>query len=127
MTTEGAEVIEGLVLCRVGADRLAIRAHEITAFELAHGGSRYAGEGFSAGAIAPADAKLLRHHDMGLVVDSVEVHSERLQLLAVPTVLRVDARKAWGAALAGFVEAGGLLWPVLSLARLGAVVAEAAP
>ena len=127
MTSEGPEVIEGLVLCRVGADRLAIRAHEITAFEIARGEGHYAGAGFSAGALAPADAKLLRHHDTGLVVDSVEVHSERLQLLAVPTVLRVDARKAWGAALAGFVEAGGLLWPVLSLARLGAVVAEAAP
>jgi hypothetical protein len=120
VTTEG-EVIEGLVLCRVGVDRLAIRAHEITAFDIAPAGARYAGAGFSAGATAPADAKLLRHHDAGLVVDSVEVHPERLKLLAVPTVLRADSKKAWGGALAGFVEAGGLLWPVLSLARLAAI------
>lgn len=108
------EVIEGLVLCRVGADRLAVRAHEVTAFELPGPHARYAGAGFTPGAIAPADGKLLRHHDTGLVVDSVEVHSERLELLAVPLVLQ-----ARGGALSGFVEAGGLLWPVLSLARLG--------
>jgi hypothetical protein len=42
------------------------------------------------------------------------VHAERLQLLAVPEVLR----RAWGGALAGFVETGGVLWPVLSLERL---------
>lgn len=109
--TPGAEVIEGLVLCRVGADRLAVRAHDVTAFEIPGPHARYAGTGFSPGAVAPADARLLRHHDTGLVVDSVEVHSERLPLLAVPAVLR-----GRGGALSGFVEAGGLLWPVLSLA-----------
>ena len=77
--------------------------------------------GFVPGAIAPTEGKLLRHHDTVLVVDSVEVHAERLKLLAVPEMLRASARvgagHAWGGALSGFVEAGGLLWPVLSLAR----------
>lgn len=117
--TTGAEGIEGLVLCRVGADRLAVRAHEVTAFEVPGPHARYAGAGFTPGAVAPADARLLRHHDTGLVVDSVEVHSERLQLLEVPVVLRA----AWGGALSGFVEAGGLLWPVLCLERLAPEVA----
>ena len=78
-----------------------------------HPTAPYAGVGFSAAALAPVDGKLLRHHDTSLVVDSVEVHAERLKLLAVPPVLR----GAWGGALSGFVETGGLLWPVLSLER----------
>lgn len=114
MKTVGDEVIEGLVLCRVGADRLAVRACEVTAFEVPHGSAPYAGADFTPGAMAPADGKLLRHHHTSMVVDSVEVHSERLPLLAVPTVLR---QAVWGGALSGFVQAGGLLWPVLSLER----------
>lgn len=117
MKTVGDEVIEGLVLCRVGADRLAVRAREVTAFDVPGGGAPYAGADFTPSAQAPADGKLLRHHDTAMVVDSVEVHSERLPLLAVPTVLR-DA--AWGGTLCGFVEAGGLLWPVLSFERRAA-------
>lgn len=108
-------LIEGLVLCRVGTDRLAVRASDVTGFEFPTPGARYAGTGFTPGAVAPLEGKQLRHHGAALVVDSVEVHSDRLPLLAVPTVLTA----AWGGALAGFVEAGGLLWPVLSLERLG--------
>ncbi len=114
--TTASEVIEGLVLCRVGVDRLAVRAQEVTAFELPQPGAPYAGVGFEAGALAPLDGKSLRHHHTSLVVDSVEVHAERLKLLAVPPVLRL----AWGGALSGFVETGGLLWPVLSLERFAA-------
>ncbi len=121
-TPEVIEVIEGLVLCRVGADRLAVRAHEVTSFDVPHPHAPYAGVGFEPGAVAPADGKLLRHHDTSLVVDSVEVHAERLKLLAVPPVLR----EAWGGALSGFVEAGGVLWPVLSLARFAAHAPRAA-
>jgi len=112
-SAEVIDQIEGLVLCRVGEDRLAVRAREISSFDVPQPGAPYAGEGFSPGARAPADAKLLRHHDTSLVVDTVEVHAERLRLLAVPAVLA----RAWGGALAGFVETGGLLWPVLSLER----------
>lgn len=125
MTSAPAEVIEeieGLVLCRVGEDRLAVRAREISSFDVPHEGALYAGEGFSRGARAPAEARLLRHHDTALVVDTVEVHSERLPLLAVPAVLA----RAWGGALSGFVETGGLLWPVLSLERFAASAEAAA-
>jgi hypothetical protein len=117
------EGVEGLVLCRVGADRLAVRAHEITAFEVSDPTAPYAGAGFEPGSLAPADGKLLRHHQTALVVDSVEVHSERLPLLSVPPVLR----EAWGGALSGFVETGGLLWPVLSLERFARNPAAGAP
>lgn len=116
MSSVTTEVIEGLVLCRVGADRLAVRAHEVTAFDVADPHARYAGAGFDPAALAPLDARLLRHHHTALAVDSVEVHSERLKLLSVPPVLRA----AWGGALFGFVEAGGLLWPVVSLERFAA-------
>lgn len=114
LLAQSETVIEGLVLCRVGADRLAVRAQEVTAFEAAAEGALYAGVGFQADARPPPDAKLIRHRTSAVVVDAVEVHAERLKLLAVPEVLR----RAWGGALAGFVETGGVLWPVLSLERL---------
>lgn len=121
MKTVPAAMIEGLVLCRVGADRFAVQAGEITAFDVPHPSAPYAGAGFTPGSVAPADGKLLRHHQAELVVDSVEVHSERLPLLAVPAVLAAPRPgQTWGGALAGFVEAGGLLWPVFSLARYAA-------
>ena len=123
MKTVGAEVIVGLVLCRVGADRLAVRAREVTAFEVPGDLATYAGAEFTPGSLAPADGKLLRHHDTAMVVDSVEVHAEQLPLLAVPAVLR---GASWSGALCGFVETGGLLWPVLSFERRAAPV-EATP
>jgi hypothetical protein len=119
IVSEVRAVIEGLVLCRVGVDRLAVSAHEVTAFELAPEGAPYAGRAFRQAAPAAADEpglirKLLRHHDASLAVDSVEVQSERLPLLAVPEVLKA----AWGGALTGFVETQGQLWPVVSLERM---------
>ncbi len=117
VTTGGPELVEGLVLCRVGADRLAVRAREVSGIELPHASAPYAGAGFTPGAVRPADAKLLRAAGGGLVVDSVEVHAERLPLLPVPGVLA----RAWGGALTGFVEAGGALWPIVSLEVLARV------
>jgi len=114
MTTDAGDVIEGVVLCRVGADRLAVRAHEVTAFEIADADAPYAGTGFDPAAKSPLDARLLRSPTGGLAVDSLEVHTERVRLMPVPDVLA----RAWGGALAGFVEAGGALWPVVTLARL---------
>jgi hypothetical protein len=111
--SRGAEVIEGLVLCRVGDDRLAVRALEVNAFEPFDFAADYAGARFSSGATAPGDGKVLRHRDVRLAVDSVEVHAERVALLPVPPVLA----RVWGGALTGFVEAAGQLWPVVSLER----------
>lgn len=110
----GPERIEGLVLCRVGGHRLAVRASEVTSVDAAEPSAPYAGTGFSPAAVAPPDARLLRHHHQRLAVDGLEVHAEPLALLPVPLVLKA----AWGGALTGFVEAGGLLWPLVSLAVL---------
>lgn len=126
MKTGGAEVIEGLVLCRVGPDRLAVRAQEITAFDVPHPQAPYAGAGFTPGALAPAEGKLLRHHAAEFVVDSVEVHADALTLLSVPAVLSAPRPgQAWGGALLGFVEAGGLLWPVFSFPHFASTPEEA--
>lgn len=121
MTTEGADVIEGVVLCRVGGDRLAVRALEVRAFEPADGTARYAGTGFDPRAVPPLDARLLRSDGQSLAVDSVEVFAEPLRLLPVPRVLA----RAWGGSLTGFIEASGALWPLISLHRLAPV--EPAP
>ncbi len=114
--TFGAEVIEGVVLCQVGAHRLAVRAGEVTSFADADGSAPYAGVGFDVTAVSPQHARLLRHHGAGLVVDSVEVNAERLRLMPVPPLLT----SLWGGALAGFIEVSGHLWPLVSLARLTA-------
>lgn len=114
--TPGGAFIEGLVLCRVGDDRLAVPAREVTAFEAAEPNARYAGARFSPGAQPPAEARLLCNAQARLAVDSVQVHAERYAVLSVPPVLA----GACGGALTGFVEAGGLLWPVVSLARFTA-------
>jgi hypothetical protein len=116
MQTDAHEIIEGVVLCRVGGDRLAVRAHEVVSFEVAAPGSPYAGTGFDAGARAPSDAKLLRTPTGSVAVDSLEVSTERVRLLPVPRIVSAT----WGGALAGFVETAGALWPVVSLTRLTA-------
>lgn len=112
----GGELIEGLVLCRVGDDRLAVRASEVTAFEPPAPGVPYAGAAFSAAAPPPAQPRVLRAGPALLAVDSVEVFADRVPLLGVPPVLRTT----WGGAVTGFVEAQGQLWPLVSLPRLQA-------
>jgi hypothetical protein len=104
------------VLCRVGDDRLAVRAREITAFEPADAEAPYAGTSFTPGTRAPADGKVLRATSVRLAVDAVEVHAERVTLLAAPPVLN----RVWGGAIGGFVEAAGQLWPLVSLERFAA-------
>lgn len=118
MMTPGGEVIEGLVLCLVGDHRLAVRAREVTAFEAAGPEAPYAGARFTPSAAAPPGARLLRHEQVRLAVDSVEVLADRFHALSVPPVLS----GACGGALSGFVEAGGVLWPVVSLAPFAAAL-----
>lgn len=108
------ETLEGVVLCRAGAHRLAVRAREVTDFGAFDAAAPYAGAGFDAHAVAPESARVLRHHGRALAVDSVEVHAEPLQVLRTPAVLA----QAWGGALCGFVEIAGKLWPLISLERL---------
>jgi hypothetical protein len=108
--------IEGLVLCRVQGERLAVRAAEVDSLEAATAGSAYAAAGFGSAARPPDDARALRHGSLSLAVDSLEVFAQPVASLAVPDALRA----AWGGALDCFVECDGALWPVVSLRRLAA-------
>jgi hypothetical protein len=120
--TQGEHQVEGVVLCRVGPHRLAVLAGEIGVVELPSGDAPYAGRLFDAGASSPAEARLLRHETSSMVVDTLEVHGERLVLFPVPKVLGLLV----GGALRGFVLAQGALWPVVSLPALSAHLATAA-
>ncbi|MBL8911733.1 MAG: hypothetical protein JNM17_13660 [Archangium sp.] len=114
--------ISGLVLCHAGGQRLAIPAQEVDAFEPAGEAARYAGAAFESDARAPADAKVLRHRELTLSVDRVEVFATPVPRLAVPSALS----SSWGGALVCFVECAGELWPVVSLERLARGDGEAA-
>jgi hypothetical protein len=114
--SEAAHQVEGVVLCRVGVHRLAVLAGEVGVVELPSSDSPYAGRLFDAAASSPADARLLRHETAAMVVDTLEVHAERLSLFPVPTLLG----RVVGGALRGFVLAQGALWPVVSLPALAA-------
>lgn len=120
------DTVEGVVLCRVGANRLAVLAGEVAAVELPGDAAPYAGRLFDAAARTPADARLLRHETSALVVDALEIHAERVALFPVPGVLA----RGVGGALRGFVQVADALWPVVSLpalvAHLGAPGPEAA-
>lgn len=106
----GDRTVEGLVLCRVGEHRVAVLPDDVSAIEEAHGQAPYAGRSFSKKGRAPAGARLLRDERGGVLVDALEVCSERLTLFAVPAALS----PIMGGALAGFAEAAGALWPVVS-------------
>lgn len=115
--------ISGLVLCHAVGQRLAIPAAEVDAFEPASPTTRYAGVAFDADARAPDDARALRHGELALAVDRVEVFALPVPRLNVPLALS----RAWGGALLCFVECAGELWPVVSLQRLaGALQANGA-
>lgn len=111
MNLPTAARIEGVVLCRVGDDRLAVRAQEIVSFEMASPDALYAGARFHQGSTVPAEPRALRVEAGVLLVDSVEVLPEALPMMRVPPSLERGA-------LIGFIEAMGLLWPVVSVERL---------
>lgn len=117
--TPGGASVEGVVLCTAAGHRLAVLARDVTGVEAPDADAPWAGRGFEGGTPRPEGGRLLRHQALGLVVDSVEVHTEALPLLAVPPLFATALP-----GVVGFVEAGGHLWPVVSLpvlaARLGA-------
>lgn len=118
--TGQAQTVQGVVLCRVGAFRLAVMADDVVGVEASGSGARYAGSLFDAAARPPEDARLLRHAATGLAVDALEVHAERLPLYPVPAVLA----RLVGGALRGFVVTGDALWPVVSLPAAAAHLDE---
>lgn len=117
------DTVEGVVLCRVGANRLAVLAGDVAAVELPGGTAPYAGLLFDEAASTPDDARLLRHETSALVVDALEIHAERVPLFPVPIVLA----RLLGGALRGFVQIADALWPVVSLPALVAHLAAPGP
>jgi len=106
-------VVQGLVLCRVGDERVAVPAAQVQSIGDARPTLPYAGLGFGGGRSAPEGARALMHATGAVVVDAIEVASDPFPLLPVPPMVR----PLFGGALEGFVQAGDTLWPVLTLAR----------
>lgn len=114
--------VEGVVLCRIGAHRLAVLAGDVAAVAPPAEGTPYAARAFATHVAPwPESARQLGRDGTALVVDSVEIHGERLRLFPVPTLLA----RVMGGALRGFVETAGALWPVVSLERFSRHLLEA--
>jgi hypothetical protein len=103
--------IEGVVLCRVGSNRLGVLASDVGALESPEETAEYAGVAFGMPRGWPDSARQLRSDSGMLIVDSVEVSSESLSMFAVPSVISSSC----GGALRGFVSITGLLWPIVHL------------
>lgn len=110
--------LEGVVLCRVRDERLAVPAEDVVAFEAPGADVAWAGRAFGDTDV-PEGGKILRSRAAAVRVDSVEVHGEALSFFEVPPLLRAGG-------LAGFVLVAGELWPVLSVERLAALSRSAA-
>ncbi len=112
--------ITGMLLCQAGSGRVAFRAHEVATIESPSTfggtpGSACQGFGQSAG----SGRILVAATGESVGVDALEIDSEPLVLLPAPAVL---CRVA-GGSLRGFVQARGLLWPLMSLAEFGRYLA----
>jgi hypothetical protein len=100
-----------MVLCRVGAHRLAFPAGQVVS--VANG---LEGPGLpsarTAFALPPAPGKaLLAEGGLGLLVDALEVTPETGVLLPTPALFV----NRLGGSLRGFTVVGDALWPVFSL------------
>ncbi|QRN94533.1 protein CrdC [Archangium violaceum] len=112
--------ITGMLLCRAGADRVAFRAHEVATIESPStfgGTTGSACQGF--GQCAGAERILVAATGESVGVDALEIDAEPLVLLPAPAVLGRVA----GGSLRGFVQAHGMLWPLMSLAEFGRFLA----
>jgi hypothetical protein len=105
--------VDGVVLCRVGDARLAVRCDEVEVIADAPRDGVDAGPAFGlARQAAGRSVKVGAHR---LRVDSVDVvTSEGLAVLGVPLVVTGVA----GGSLRGFIEVSGALWPLVSVPSL---------
>lgn len=106
-------VVDGVVLCRVGAARLAVVCHEIDAIALVEGKTWDVGLAF--GVDATGEGRALQCHGQLLKVDSIDVlATPGLPVLPVPAALQ----GLGDGVLTGFIEVLGALWPLVSPSRL---------
>lgn len=106
--------VDGVVLCRVGPDRLAVACDDVDGIVEAEGPSLDVAAAFSGTAVGGEGRALLCAGQL-LRVDSTDVvATPGLQVLPVPGAVGGAA----GGALFGFVELGGALWPLVSAFEL---------
>lgn len=106
-------VVDGVVLCRVGAARLAVACHEIDAIAPVDGKTWDVGLAF--GVDGTGEGRALQCHGQLLKVDSIDVlATPGLEVLPVPAALR----SLGDGVLTGFIEVLGALWPLVSPALL---------
>ena len=116
----GDDRLGGVVLCRVGAHRLAFLARQVAVIEVWGRGGRDVPHARMAYALPCGEGRLLlAENGDGVVVDALEVAQEAPPLLPAPQMLVGGA----GGALRGFLSIGEELWPVLRLPEFSRFVA----
>jgi hypothetical protein len=112
------EEIEGLVVCRVGDHRVAFPAVSVGTIATWEVGDAPAPMARDAFALPNAPGKMLVHGGFSLVVDALEINTDRTTLMPVPALMR----GAVGGALRGFVSVSNALMPLLGLAEFATFV-----
>lgn len=111
------------MLCKAGDHRVAFTARALEAIELwptAEPGPCYARAAFD---LPPAPGRILKGELYAVVVDSLEILTERAVVLPRPPLLE----HVTGGAVQGFVVTGDALWPLLELGGFAEHLAGAAP
>ncbi len=111
-----AAQIEGLVVCRVGDERLAFAAASVGQITDWAVGDVPAPHARTAFALPIANGRRIEDRRATLVVDSLEIASDAVPLMPVPAMLV----GAVGGALRGFAVLAGQLYPVLAVAEFAA-------
>lgn len=117
-----AAEIEGLVVCKVGDERLAFAAASVGHITDWAVGDVPVPHARAAFALPPANGRRIEDRAATLVVDSLEVSSDPVSLMPVPTMLV----GAVGGALRGFALLAGQLYPVLGVAEFSAWLSQLA-
>ena len=105
------EDLEGLVLCRVGEHRFAFPAASVVQISDWSLGGAPIPHARAAFALAPTSGRCVEDGRGGLIVDSLEIASDRIAMMPVPAMLL----GAVGGSLRGFIVFGGELCPVLAV------------
>lgn len=113
--------LEGLVLCRVGDHRLAFPASSVVQISDWVLGGIPTPHARAAFALPAVDGRCVEDGRGGLVVDSLEISTDRVSLLPVPAMLL----GAVGGSLRGFIVLSGELCPVLALTEFTQFLARA--
>jgi hypothetical protein len=112
--------IAGMLLCRSGRSRVAFAAREVATIELPRDVVRPVGAARQAfGEPAGAERILVADSGEAVGVDALEIDAEPMELLPTPAVLEGLV----GGSLRGFVQARGVLWPLMSLVDFGRYLA----